>query len=92
MVIRVKVLPQQPIVICLESSDVLHVHVSTITRMLAEDVKIYGGPYEAIPKVEEQTLETAQKFMTDDLKIRAVPYYEVSNDQGGNTVYIAKEI
>ena len=56
------------------------------------DVPVYDGPYEAIPKVEAQTLPTAKKLMTDDVTVHGVPFYEVSNDQGGNTVYIAKEL
>ena len=51
----------------------------------------YEGDYTVIPKVTAQTLETKKKVMTDDLKITEIPVYEVTNNQGGMTVYIAKE-
>ena len=81
MIVKVSVIPQETIT----------VHVDTVTRT-SDDVPVYDGPYEAIPKVEAQTLPTAQKLMTDDVTVYGVPFYEVSNDQGGNTVYIAKEL
>ena len=52
------------------------------------DVDPYTGNYEVIPKTTAQILETAQKLMTDDLTVKAIPYYEVSNNQGGLTVVI----
>lgn len=30
--------------------------------------------------------------MKEDVTVLEVPYYEVSNDQNGTTVYIAKEV
>lgn len=82
MIVKVSVIPQETIT----------VHVDTVTRTSSNDVPVYDGPYEAIPKVEAQTLPTAKKLMTDDVTVHGVPFYEVSNDQGGNTVYIAKEL
>ena len=52
----------------------------------------YDGPYEIIPKTEPQVLRTKEKTMMDDVTVREVPYFEVSNQFGGNTVYIAKEL
>ena len=51
----------------------------------------YAGEYTVIPKLDQQILKTKQKVMTDDLTVKGVPVYEVSNNQGGTTVYIAKE-
>ncbi|MBQ6679563.1 MAG: hypothetical protein IJM76_06020 [Lachnospiraceae bacterium] len=51
----------------------------------------YEGEYTVTPKMVEQVLETADKRMLDDVTVRAIPYYEVGNDQGGTTVYIAME-
>lgn len=82
MIVKVSVIPQEPIT----------VQVDAVTGTSANDVPVYDGPYEAIPKVEAQTLPTAKKLMTDDVTVHGVPFYEVSNDQGGNTVYIAKEL
>lgn len=52
----------------------------------------YEGPYDVTPKVEAQTLQTAQKFMREDVSVRAIPYFDVSNPAGGNTIYIANEV
>lgn len=49
----------------------------------------YTGDYTVIPKVYEQTLETKNKSMTDDVTVTAVPYAEVSNPSGGLTANIA---
>lgn len=56
------------------------------------DTDVYTGEYVVIPKVIEQTLETQNKLMLDDVTVKEVPYYETSNTSGGLTVYIAQEI
>lgn len=48
----------------------------------------YEGDYEVTPKLEEQTLPTAQKLMKENLKIKEIPISVVSNTGGGNTVII----
>ena len=52
----------------------------------------YEGPYDVTPKVTAQTLPTAKKLMRDDVSVRAIPYFDVSNPAGGNTIYIANEV
>lgn len=52
----------------------------------------YDGPYDVTPKVTAQTLPTAKKLMRDDVSVRAIPYFDVSNPAGGNTIYIANEV
>lgn len=47
----------------------------------------YSGPYAVTPKVESQSLSTADKHMAHDVTIELIPYYEVSN-QNGKTVII----
>lgn len=49
----------------------------------------YKGPYDVIPKVYEQKLETANKSMEDDVLIEKIPYSETANSGGGTTVNIA---
>lgn len=51
----------------------------------------YIGPYDITPRVAAQTLLTAGKKMNKDVQIAGVPIYEVSNESGGRTVYIAHE-
>lgn len=57
-----------------------------------DDVPEYVGEYEVTPKVTEQTLPTAQKFLARDVTIEKIPYFEVSNNSGGNTVFIGSEV
>lgn len=57
-----------------------------------EDVVPFMGEYTITPKVDAQTIPTAQKFMTDDMKIKAIPYFETSNNFDGETVYIGSEV
>ena len=52
----------------------------------------FNGDYEVIPKIKSQSLETKDKLMSKDLLIKSIPYYEVSNPQGGNTVYIGSDL
>lgn len=47
----------------------------------------YSGPYTVTPKVESQSLSTADKHLSSDVTIEPIPYYEVSN-QNGKTVII----
>lgn len=56
------------------------------------NVTAYDGDYEVTPKVDGQELKTKHKYMTDDVTVHAIPFFEVSNTSGGNTVYIANEI
>ena len=48
----------------------------------------YHGSYEVTPMVIEQSLETNNKIMDDDVTIFAIPYSEVSNPSGGKTATI----
>ena len=57
-----------------------------------EDVEPYMGEYKITPKVDAQTIPTAQKYMTDDLHVKAIPYFETSNNFDGETVYIGSEV
>lgn len=58
----------------------------------AAELPVYDGTYEVTPLANEETrLLTAQRYMTDDVTVTAIPYYETSN-QSGNTVYIGTEV
>lgn len=65
-------------------------HFQPVT--LAPDVDFYEGSYEVIPKTSEQTLETKDKILTENIQICEIPYYDVANTAGGSTVYIGKEV
>ena len=49
------------------------------------------GEYEVTPKVDAQTMPCAGKKMLKDVDIKAIPFFETSNE-AGTTVYIAAEI
>ena len=58
----------------------------------ASSLPTYEGDYEVTPTADGQTLSTAQKLMEGDVTVKAIPYYETSNESGGNTLYIASEV
>ena len=55
-------------------------------------VDYYKGNYTVTPKVEKQELATRQKFLTENVKIKEIPFFEVSNLEGGQTAFIGKEL
>lgn len=63
-----------------------------VVEVFTGDGEVYDGNYVVTPDVESQKLETSQKYMKDDVVIKAIPYYDVGNTSGGITVYIGKEI
>ena len=54
------------------------------------DVAPYEGEYIVKPKVDDQQLLTNHKYMTDDVTVLAIPYFETSNIANGLTVYIGE--
>ena len=61
-------------------------------KVVGHTVPPYEGSYTVIPAPDEQLLPTAQKYMSDDVTVRAIPYYVVSNDQGGQTTIIGRSL
>ena len=59
---------------------------------VSPDVEYYTGSYEITPDVDAQKMPTAQKFMNEDVTVKAIPFFDVSNDAGGNTIFIASEV
>lgn len=55
-------------------------------------VEYYKGDYTVTPKIEKQELATRQKFLAENVKIKEIPFFEVSNLEGGQTVFIGKEL
>lgn len=52
----------------------------------------YEGSYNITPKVEAQTVPTKYKVLVDDMTVKAIPFFSVSNTSGGNTVFIGNEV
>lgn len=74
-----------------QSFPIIFKGLQTVTR--APDVEIYDGLYDITPKTDEaQTLQTAQKYLTQNVKVGKIPYFDVSNTAGGSTVYIGNEV
>lgn len=48
----------------------------------------YKGEYVVTPEIGAQTLSTKETSMRENLTVKAIPYYEVSNIQNGKTVII----
>ncbi len=53
-----------------------------------DEYEEYTGAYTLIPSSAAQTLYTAEKYLSRDIRINEIPYAEVSNGAGGNTVTI----
>lgn len=52
----------------------------------------YDGTYEVTPQAETAvTLKTAEKYLSEDVTVKKIPYYEVDNESGGTTVYIGND-
>lgn len=53
------------------------------------EVHYYDGPYEVTPMVNtSQILPTANLFLSENVNVNQIPYYEVSNPSGGKTATI----
>ena len=63
-----------------------------ITVPVYKDVPEYQGVYDVTPKVVEQRMETKNKVLRDDVIIKSIPFFNVSNTSGGSTVYIGNEV
>lgn len=48
----------------------------------------YKGSYEVTPKIKPQIVDTKNKTMTNDITVKGIPAYEVSNTFGGTTFVI----
>lgn len=51
-------------------------------------IRFYNGPYEVTPSIQSQILSTENLGMLEDVFIKEIPYYEVSNLSGGYTATI----
>lgn len=80
---------------------VLHIDVDLDTSSQTIEIELegggsgrfpyYSGPYEVDPRKVEQTLETENKSMRDDVVIHPIFYAETTNISGGLTAVIGLE-
>lgn len=72
-----------------EVFETLPISGSVSPGILAPQTPLYNGVYQVIPLPElDIVLETANKRLLDDVVVKEIPYYEVSNEAGGYTVTI----
>jgi DNA/RNA endonuclease YhcR with UshA esterase domain len=72
-----------------ESDNTFNTYFGEVIKVY-DDVPQYDGIYEVTPKVTEQILPTAQRFLARDVTIEKIPYFEVTNNSGGMTVSIGE--
>lgn len=51
----------------------------------------YAGPYDITPLFSAQTLPTAKRLLQQNITIKKIPQYEVTNDSNGYTLIIGEE-
>ena len=57
-----------------------------------EAIPVYEGAYEITPRVNGPVvLPTKDKRMNDDVTVKKIPQYEVSNEAGGKTFIVGDE-
>lgn len=66
--------------------------IATVSKPAFIGGEQYEGSYDVTPKVEGQTMPTKNKVLIDDMTVKAIPIFKVSNTSGGNTVYIGNEV
>lgn len=64
--------------------------VQTVTEYVGGE--LYEGDYAVTPRVVEQTMPTKNRVLVEDMKIKEIPFFNVSNTSGGSTVYIGNEV
>lgn len=93
MTIEVRNAPEQRIdLVVTNRNQKVDIKQDVIVVPVYEDVPEYQGEYEVTPRVVEQRMETKDKLLKDDVTIKSIPFFNVSNTSGGNTVYIGNEV
>lgn len=60
---------------------------------VTKEYDIYDGEYKIVPRIfEKQVLPTSNRVLKEDVVVKEVPFYETSNDSGGITAYIGKDV
>ena len=93
MIIEVKNAPEQRVDLFVrDRKQTINITQDVILVPVYKDIPEYQGVYDVIPKVVEQRMETKNKVMRDDVTIKSIPFFNVSNTSGGSTVYIGNEV
>lgn len=89
--IRVRVLPEDTLKVGAVVSGAVDVRIPA-QIVKSGEYPDYAGPYDVTPMVTAQRMETKDKHVTDDVTVRGIPYFAVTNPQGGTTITIGGEI
>lgn len=72
--------------------DTLDVELETDTVVITDYKNKYEGEYNITPLAfQQQELETKDKYLEENVIVKEVPFFEVSNVEG-TTVYIGSEV
>lgn len=85
--IKVKVIDDSAYSVSVDDDNQALVHVRNEIVSAGSGEK-YKGNYVVVPKTEAQVLTTRQKYMTDNVTVKGVPCFEVSNNADGTTFII----
>jgi len=66
----------------IQQEDILYGKISIAGPPIIVGSDPYTGSYEVTPKVSQQILPTENKSMTQNLTVKAIGYYAVSNPSG----------
>ena len=86
--VRLRVLTDSQVKLGVAADILVPLGVSIEIRDIRGDYPLYTGEYEVDPKFEDQTLETKNTALTDDVLVNAITVSRTTNTSGGNTVYI----
>lgn len=86
--IQVRVAQQSAVSVRIAGAASVRVDVTGTTVVGAPE---YSGPYDITPLFSAQVLPTAKRLMRQDVTVKKIPQYEVSNDYGGYTLIIGDE-
>lgn len=86
--IQVRVAQQSAVSVRIARAVPVRVDVAGTTVVGAPE---YSGPYDITPLFSAQVLPTAKRLMQQNLTIKKIPQYEVSNDSNGYTLIIGEE-
>lgn len=86
--IQVRVAQQSAVSVRIAGAASVRVDVTGTTVVGAPE---YSGPYDITPLFSAQTLPTAKRLLQQNITIKKIPQYEVTNDSNGYTLIIGEE-
>lgn len=86
--IQVRVAQQSAVSVRIAGAASVRVDVTGTTVVGAPE---YSGPYDITPLLSAQTLPTAKRLLQQNITIKKIPQYEVTNDSNGYTLIIGEE-